>query len=462
MWDVRLYFGVMMRFATCAWIVGLGLISTLWLRDARPGHAQSPPVRVDAAFDRFWDADSPEQAADRVDDVLNSGVTFEDAYERLSAGRAYPSEDSGVVMRTNRMNGVDHYYAVTVPTAYDPAKRYQVRFQLHGGIGGRTTNQPRGNGDVGRLAGAEQFYVIPYAWNDSSWWSDDQVQNLSAIVDALKRTYNIDENRVVVAGVSDGGTGAYYIAMRDTTPYASFLPLNGFMMVLGNDRIDDGTLYPHNLRNKPWFIINGGQDRLYPTAVVDPFVDHMKAAGITVDYHPQPEAGHNTRWWPRMKDAFEEFVADNLRDPHPTRLTWEASVELERDRAHWLVIDRLGVQSDDAPGMPDLNDADGAPVVVRYADAEGRLFRKRFRSGRVDISRSGNTFRGTSRGVAEFTLLLSPDVVDFSRPVTVAANGRRIFSGRVDSDFATLLKWAARDNDRTMLYGAELRIRLDD
>ena len=44
----------------------------------------------------------------------------------------------------------------------------------------------------------------------------------------------MDENRVVLSGVSDGGTGTYYIAMRDTTPYASFLPLNGFMMILQN------------------------------------------------------------------------------------------------------------------------------------------------------------------------------------------------------------------------------------
>ena len=51
--------------------------------------------------------------------------------------------------------------------------------------------------------------MIPYAWNDEPWWSDDQVLNLHAIVDDLKRRYNIDENRVVVAGVSDGGTGAY-------------------------------------------------------------------------------------------------------------------------------------------------------------------------------------------------------------------------------------------------------------
>ena len=26
--------------------------------------------------------------------------------------------------------------------------------------------------------------------------------------------------------------GAYYVAMRDTTPYASFLPLNGHILVL--------------------------------------------------------------------------------------------------------------------------------------------------------------------------------------------------------------------------------------
>ena len=94
------------------------------------------------------------------------------------------------------------------------AKRYQVRFQLHGGIGARQDNKPRGTGEIGALAGAEQIYVLPYAWEDAPWWGNDQVMNLSAIVDTLKRTYNVDENRVVVSGVSDGATGLYFIAMR--------------------------------------------------------------------------------------------------------------------------------------------------------------------------------------------------------------------------------------------------------
>ena len=82
-------------------------------------------------------------------------------------------------------------------------------------------------------------------------------------------------------------------------------------------------------------------------------------------------------------------------------------------------------------------------------------------TGRVDITRDGNNFRAVTRGVASFTLLLSPDVVDFSKPVTVVADGRTVFQGRVQKSVDTLMKWAARDNDRTMLYGAEVRVNLN-
>ncbi|HEY7285914.1 MAG TPA: hypothetical protein VH497_10750 [Vicinamibacterales bacterium] len=37
-------------------------------------------------------------------------------------------------------------------------------------------------------------------------------------------------------------------------------------------------------------------------------------------------------------------------------------------------------------------------------------------------------------------------------------NGRTVVNARVERSVATLLKWAARDNDRTMLFGAELHV----
>lgn len=503
------------------------------------GRPSAQTSAADAAFGAFWAAASPDAAAKLVDPIVRAGVTFDQAYRRLQRGRSYAARDTGVVRLDNRTpDGVEHVYAVTVPDHYDPARRYQVRIQLHGGVGRRATNAPVGNGTVGALTGAEQIYVVPYAWADAPWWSNDQVLNLAAIVDRMKRLYNVDENRVVLSGVSDGATGAYYVAMRETTPFASLLPLNGYLMVLALRDIDDGLIFVNNLRNKPVFAVNGGRDPLYPTRLVEPYIEHMKRGGVDVDYHPQPTAGHNTAWWPDVKDAYETFVREHPRTPLPDTLTWEMGNSDGFGRAHWLVIDRLGAQKGDATSLADLNDMPMPPsadfgarstgtrinrvrpgsnaeriglkagdVLVRLNDQSvaaaadvadalsdtppgskiellvardnlpvelsgiyqpqvvdsppRHLFTRAGATGRVDLTRAGNVVTATTRGVAAFTLLLSPDQFDFGTPVKVVANGRTVFDGKVETDVRTLLKYAASDNDRTMLFGAELPIKID-
>jgi hypothetical protein len=496
------------------------------------------PAAVDTAFDAFFSAASRSEAADRVPMVLKSRVGFDEAYRRLQRGRTYQPQPTGIVRMENRTaDGVEHFFAVNVPDSYDPARRYPVRFHLHGGVGGRRTNAPVGSGSIGALAGADQIYVIPYAWADAPWWSDDQALNLVEIIDLVKRRYNVDENHVVVSGVSDGGTGAYYIAMRETTPFAAFLPLNGYLMVLGARDIDDGMIFPGNLRNKPIFAVNGGRDPLYPTRIVDPTIEQMKRGGVSIAYHPQPEAGHNTAWWPEVKDAFEAFVAEHPRRPLADALTWEVGNTPEHHRAHWLIIDALGAQRDDAKALPDLNEIPVPPapdlgvrsngtrinrvvpgsnaeriglkagdVLVRLNEqtvpssmdvgealedtppgskidllvaranlpvelsgtyqpqiVEGpprHLFARGGTTGRVDLTRAGNTITAATRGVAAFTLLLSPEQFDFAKPVKVVANGRTVFDAKVEKSVAVLMKYAALDNDRTMLFGAEVRIQM--
>jgi len=88
------------------------------------------------------------------------------------------------------------------------------------------------------------------------------------------------------------------------------------------------------------------------------------------------------------------------------------------------------------------------------------LFEHRQRSGRVDLVRTGNVVEAITRGVAAYTLLVSPDAFDLSQPIKVVSNGRTVFEGNVRPSLATLMKWAARDNDRTMLYAAEIPITL--
>jgi hypothetical protein len=417
----------------------------LALQAARPAPAASP---IDAAFATYWDAKTPAEAAKASADIVKSGAAFDDVYARLQHGRVYSTTPPTGAVRGRR--GRFDYW-LNVPARYDAARPYQVRIQLHGGVM-RDEAGLRGDGTV-RLAGAEQIYVSPSGWSEAPWWSDTQVENLRAILDTVKRAYNVDENHVVVSGVSDGGTGVYFVAMRDTTPYASFLPLNGYVLVLRSPALQiPGDLFLNNLRNKPLFVINGGLDPLYPIDAVEPSIVHLSQGGVPIVYRPQPQAGHDTSWWPAMKDEFEAFVKNHPRTPLPDRLGWETSDTKTWNRAHWLVIDALGTAAVEAKALPDLNQIDSG------RGERSQIFRHG-RSGRVELVRSGNTVTAATRGVSAFTLLLSPDRFDFSRNVKVIVNGRVAFDGQVETSVATLAKWAARDNDRTMLFGAELTIR---
>jgi predicted esterase len=321
-----------------------------------------------------------------------------------------------------------------------------MRVQLHGGVGRPRPNavppgRPAQNPAQNRIAGEPQIYVYPSGWADAQWWDVNQVDNVVRLVDAMKRRYNVDESRIYLTGVSDGGTGVYYFALREATLWSSLLPLNGSIAVLRNrNNGADGELYGNNFVNKPLYIVNGENDQLYPVAQVEPHVAWFKRMGVPLVFRPQAGAGHNTAWWPTEQAPFEQYVRDHLRVAHPAKLSWETERVDRFNRLHWLVITRLGARPSDT------------------AAEDTGFFIHDQPSGRVDIARTGNAFDAHTRGVREFSILLSPDIVDFSRPVTVTVNGKPVFQGVVKKDVATLLAWAARDNDRTMLYAAEIKI----
>jgi poly(3-hydroxybutyrate) depolymerase len=515
------------------------VLVTAYLTAGSEGSSRLADEARDRAFAAFFNISTFDEVTAATDAITKSGVTFEDAYARLKEGRRYSKEvPTGVVQGQRREYGRVFYYSLDVPPDYDPNRRYPVRIHLHGGVDARVVGGRPGTGAIGQLAGDEpQIYILPTAWSRARWWSEDQVANLRIILALAKRSYNIDENRVTVSGVSDGGSGTFYIAMRDTTAYASFLPLIGSIMTLGNpdDRLDD--LYPNNLLVKPFFIVNGGRDPLYPTGDVTPIVRYLRQGGVSVTYRPQPQADHDTTWWPAVKESFEQFEREHPRNPLPDALTWQCGDRDPFCRAHWLMIDQLkrtsepevrpdvnvvrmpalrrfGVRAtggrvtfisqgsnaqklglarfdvvdkiNDLPVGDDMDEVlekscqPGKPIRL-VVSRDGKtieldgvyepstessstmtlLPRRQSRSGRVDLLKIGNTVRATTAGVAEYTLLISPEAFDFAQPLTVITNGQVSFTGRVEKSVATLLKWAPRDDDRTMLFGAEIHVHVN-
>jgi poly(3-hydroxybutyrate) depolymerase len=370
---------------------------------------------------------------------------FGAAYARLRGGAAHAADVPRGRLESTRTNadGLQFRYVLIVPEDYDASRRYPVAFYLHGGVS-RADPGPGGtwwrNYDV--IAGHDRIAVVPNSWSEAFWWQASQVENLHAILSEVKRVYNVDENRVVVLGSSDGGTGAYFLAFRDTTPWAAFLPFIGDPRVLLNPANGaDGDVHLANLTNKPLFIVNGEQDPLYPVRQIIPFLGALENVGADFEFTPKP-GGHDTRWWPEEEANIERFVETHRRSPHPERVFWATERTDRYNRAHWVVIDELGALAGDESRRYLASVTAGAPAGV------------------VDARREGNSVELVAYGVRRLTLLVSPDAFDLDAPMRVVANGENVFEGVVQRDVRTLTKWAALDEDRTMLYAAEISLEL--
>jgi dienelactone hydrolase len=420
----------------------------------RAGQGGTAVEDLDAAFAAFWDAEDPDAAEQKAQRILETAADFDAVWRRLRAGRTYRKEATGVREMPTTVAGKRLDNIVEIPADYDPARRWPLRVQLHGGVGrlapraGEPVERPLTNN---RIPGGSQISLHPRAWADSKWWQANQVDNISKLVDAVKRRYNVDESHVHVTGISDGGTGVYFLAMRAATLWAACLPLNGGPRALGTREAGaDHQLFIGNLVNCPMYVVNGGRDPLYPADAILPVINMMKRAAVSVEFHVHPEAGHNTSWWPVERPLYEQYLAAHPRAAHPERVSWETDQVTRYNRFRWLIINGLGRRSSDV----DLEDVNS----FEYNGVTMTMYPRTRPSGRVDIVRRGNTFEARTRGVRQFTLLLSPDVIDFTKPVRVTVNGQVAFEGGVKQDIATLLAWAARDNDRTTLYGSELAI----
>ncbi len=396
-----------------------------------PAPAFAAESDLQDAITRYWQASESTTIEAAKQSLLQ--YRLEDLYSALKRGPVYSADVNTGQWEDVRVagDGTRFPYLVLVPENYDPARSYPVEFMLHGGVsrpewgpGGEWRRRRQGSDESMPV---DRIIVHPASWIDAFWWHANQAENLPAILREVKRRYNVDDNRVTLTGVSDGGTGAYFFAFKQPTEWAAFLPYIGHPGVLRNPASGGGyRLYFENL-NKPLYIVNGENDRLYPVSSVRPFIDVLVESGINHVFRPIENGGHNTRWLPDERPAIEQFKLDNPRDPFPDNIRWVAEESGRFNRNHWIRVDELA-----NPGQPGL----------------------------VSVNRAGNAIDVLSEGVRSFSLLLNPEEVDFENAIMVRVNGELVFDALVEQDRELLLDLAHNSLDRTLLATAQLSIEV--
>ena len=115
--------------------VAAGLVAFLILGGGiEPLRSQSS--NVDEVLARFVNAPSREAAEEAARAIAGSTAAFETIVSRLRSGRAYQKGPAGTIFGSRAGSArVVHPYFFVIPASYDPAKKYPVRFYLHGGVG---------------------------------------------------------------------------------------------------------------------------------------------------------------------------------------------------------------------------------------------------------------------------------------------------------------------------------------
>jgi acetyl esterase/lipase len=159
-------------------------------------------------------------------------VQFKDIWiQPLPRPAADDLDKPGFRLRTVKTEQGERKYSVFLPNGYDGKKSFPVALFLHGS--GERGNDGVMGAQVGLGAAIHQnpddyplIAVFPQAEKTWKAGSDDAKAALAALDDVLK-TYKADRDRVILTGLSMGGSGSWSIAAANPERFVAVVPVCG-------------------------------------------------------------------------------------------------------------------------------------------------------------------------------------------------------------------------------------------
>jgi phospholipase/carboxylesterase len=219
-----------------------------------------------------------------VSDFFLDPALREDA--DLAARLAQPASPNSGVIHDHNEPGSRGGFSLYVPEYYTPDRAWPLVMALHGGSG-------NGRGFLWSwLREARSFgavLVAPTA-TGRSWalmGEDADTPNLNRILDAVRARWNIDPDRLLLTGMSDGGTFCHVTGLESTCPFTHLAPIAATFHPLMAEMAD-----AERLRGLPVYLIHGRLDWMFPVQVARQAREALSAAGAAVTYREIEDLSH--------------------------------------------------------------------------------------------------------------------------------------------------------------------------
>lgn len=210
----------------------------------------------------------------------------EDAALQQALLQADPYADGVGVMHAGNTPADRGGFSLYVPEYHQPQTPVPLVVALHGGSGhGRrflwTWLKEARSRDV--------IVLAPTSQQDT--WSlmepELDAAHLRELVEHVKSEWAIDESRILLTGMSDGGTFTYLAGLEEGAPYTHLAPVSATFhpMLLEVAPVE-------RLRGLPVYLVHGALDWMFSVDVARLARDALTAAGAAVTYREIADLSH--------------------------------------------------------------------------------------------------------------------------------------------------------------------------
>jgi phospholipase/carboxylesterase len=197
-----------------------------------------------------------------------------------------PPQDTGVMCFGDDPDARETVW-IYVPETYDPATPHPVVVALHGGSG-------RGRAYLWSwlVACRARGAILAAPTSLGQTWAiqgaDRDSPHLAGILNFVREKWTVDPARILLTGMSDGGTFSYTSGLVAGSPFTHLAPVAAaFHPMLA--AMADG----ERMSGLPVHIIHGKRDWMFPVDMAREAQRHLSAAGAAVTYREIDDLSHS-------------------------------------------------------------------------------------------------------------------------------------------------------------------------
>jgi phospholipase/carboxylesterase len=204
----------------------------------------------------------------------------------LLACLAGPANENTGISHDHNEPGSRGGYSLYVPEYYTPERTWPLVMALHGGSG-------NGRGFLWswlRAARSHGAILVAPTATGSTWalmGEDNDTANLGRILASVQSRWNVDPAKLLLTGMSDGGTFCYVTGLESASPFTHLAPVAATFHPLMAEMAD-----AERLRGLPVYLVHGRLDWMFPVQGARQTHQLLAAAGADVTYREIDDLSH--------------------------------------------------------------------------------------------------------------------------------------------------------------------------